>query len=89
MATVGQSRIAKSSDSNSFPMNDFRDTPSNNGRPAGLMRSSARSKARLCSSDFPKPIPGSKHITSSPIPAAFNTASRSWKNSATSATTSP
>ena len=77
MATVGQSRRAKSSDSSSFPMKDFRETPSNKGRPVGLMRSSARSKARLCSRDFPKPIPGSKHIASSPIPAAFSATNRS------------
>jgi hypothetical protein len=88
IATVGQARSARSGLRRTLPMKDFRETPSSKGRPPTPSSGSARSKARLCSTDFPKPIPGSKQIASGSIPAATSAASRSSKNPRTSATTS-
>jgi len=58
-ATVGQALSPTASRPSRVPMKRFRDNPISKGRPVGARMPVARNKARLCSSDFPKPIPGS------------------------------
>ena len=62
-----------------------RSRPAARSRPA---RGSRRTSSKLCSTVFPKPIPGSRQTSSSRIPAATANASRSSRNAFTSETTS-
>src|SRR3954447_15968515 len=53
------------------PMKLLRDVPTTTGRPIATISSRRRSSSRLCSTVFPKPIPGSSWMRSSSTPSAI------------------
>src|SRR5207253_529457 len=79
--------VAPGSPSN-FPSELLRENPMTRGLPIRVSSSRRRISSKLCSTVFPKPIPGSRQIRSSAIPAPTANASRSSRNAATSETTS-
>src|SRR5207237_211532 len=72
----------------SFPSELLREEPTSTGRPSAAISSSRRTSSKFCSTVLPNPIPGSRQIRSSAIPASTAKRRRSSRNAATSATTS-
>ena len=66
------------------PSELLRESPTSTGRPSATRTSSRRTSSKFCAAVLPKPIPGSRQIRSSGIPAATANASRSSRNAATS-----
>src|SRR5918912_390968 len=71
-----------------FPSELLREIPTRIGRPSAASSSRRRKSSKLCSTVLPKPIPGSRQISSSGIPCETAKVSLSSRNRATSATTS-
>ena len=67
----------------------LREKPTSTGRPSASRTSSLRTSSRFWATVLPKPMPGSRQIRSSGMPCATAKASRSSRNEATSAATSP
>src|SRR3954463_13895599 len=59
-----------------FPSELLREKPITTGRPSAVSSSSRRTSSKLCSTVLPKPIPGSRQIRSSGMPAETATPSR-------------
>src|SRR5581483_11230176 len=87
-AAVPKSRPPASRSPRTARMKLFRDGPTSTGYPSATHASRWRSKRRLSSACFPKPIPGSSTIASRATPAASAAAARSARNAVTSPTTS-
>src|SRR4029453_8910696 len=86
-ATPGASRLLISGDPINLPRNDLRETPTTRARSCARSRSICASNSRLCSTVFPKPIPGSNAIA---MGSMFKPMARPYccrKNSEISATT--
>src|SRR4051812_36296758 len=71
-----------------FASEFLREKPIRMGRPIATSSSRRRTSSKLCSTVFPKPMPGSRHTSSSRMPASTAAASRSSRKRLTSDTTS-
>src|ERR687892_760815 len=80
--------VSASGSPRSRPRKRLREAPTSTGRPRATSSSRRARSSRLCSTVLPKPIPGSRQIRSSGIPAATAKASLSSRKAHTSATTS-
>src|SRR5581483_7989439 len=70
------------------PSELLRDRPTRTGRPSPSRTSSRRTSSTFCSTVLPYPMPGSRQMRPSAIPAATASRSRSSRKAATSDTTS-
>src|SRR5918998_1727063 len=87
-ATVPGMRSLASSTPVSLPIKLLREAPTRTGNPSSTSESRCLRSAKLCSSVFPNPMPGSRIIFSSCTPAAAACSTLLARKSRTSRTTS-